>query len=551
MPPFSAGQGRAGLRPVAFALGAVVVLLLTGCQTDGGDAGSQEEATGPSGPQELTVGAAEDGYDREEPEANIAMYPLNANVFETLVRMTPTYEIEPLLAESWEFVEPNTWRFELRTDVSFHDGSPLTARDVVYSMDRIAEAGGGTLRIDGESTVAVDEHTVEITPTTQNRRLIEQLVHPENSIIKGGTKVAEEQVGTGPFEMVEYTRQEHLTVERFDDYWGDATALERIRFRFLPDPNARRLALEADDVDVALDVPGEMAPPLESAGFTIASAPVGAYEAAYLNVDEGSAHPALLDLGVRRAIGFAIDREALVQSVLEASAEAEQTMIPSRLLGDAASEIEGYTHDPDRAARLLDEAGWTEGEDRVRRKDGERLELTLVNGFPNAQAHGTVPEFLQGQLGEVGIEVEIVTTPDGAAYSDRLDSGDGHIWLEQGHQNDANPAFLPALLFWEEGIFGHTGYQPLFAPGWPEGETDRIGDGSFDRLVEEALAASTHEEVQRKTAEAMSLLIDAHAIIHPMTGIVDLYALAGHVEGFEPHPSALQIRWDDVFRTAG
>lgn len=554
---------RAHGRHVLFVIGAVLAMALAACGTDGQvtepgtapatetDAGSPDQAEGPSGSQELTVGAGEDGYDQEGPEANVGMYPTNANVFETLVRMTPDYELEPMLAESWEFVEPNTWRFQLRTDVTFHDGSPLTAQDVVHTMSRVAEAGGGTLRIDEDSTVAVDEHTVEITPTVENRRLVEQLVHPEHSIIKDGTAVADEQTGTGPFQMVEYAQQEHVIVERFEDYWGEAPALERITFRFLPDPNARRLALEAGDVDLVLEIPGEMAGPVEQTGAVLAETPVGAYEAAYLNISEDTAHPALLEADVRRAIEHAIDRQSLVDSVFEGFAEAEQTMIPSRLLGDAASEIDGHSYDPDQAAQLLDDAGWTEGDDGVRQKDGQRLGLTLVTGFPNAQVHATVPEFLQGQLAEVGIDVEIVTTPDRAGYEDRLQTGDGDIWLEQGSQNDANPAFLPALLFWEEGIFGHTSYQPLFAPGWPEGEDERAGDGTFDRLIEEALATPDHEEVQAKTAQAMSLMIDEHAIVVPLAGMIDVHAHSPRVNGFEPHPSTIHTRWDSVFLTEG
>lgn len=559
------GTGRAGI-----AAATAVLLTITACGT--GEETAEQAASpaaedsptatsptpddgdgepAPSGPQELVVGAGEDAYDREEPEANIGMYPVNGNIFETLVRMTPDYEVKPLLATEWEFVEPNTWRFHLREGVTFHDGTPLTAQDVKYSMDRIAEAGGGTIRIDKDSTEVVDDHTVEITPTEQNRRLVQQLVHPENSIIKAGTKVAEQRVGTGPFREVDYTRQQELVVERYEDYWGETATLERITFRFIPDRNARRLALEGGDVQAALELGRSEAGPVEQAGFEVATTPVGAYEAFYLNIDPERTHPALLDAKVRQAIGRAIDRQALVTQVFEGLAAQEQTMIPARLLGDAASTVQGFTHDKEEARRLLEEAGWTPGEDGVRQKDGQDLNLTLINGFPSSQVHGAVPEFLQAQLKEVGIALEIFTAPDRATYTDRLKAGDGDLWLEQGSQNDANPAFLPALLFWEEGIFGHTNYQPLFAPGWPEGEEERVGDGSFDRLVEEALATPDPAELKAKTAEAMHLLIDQHAIVIPLAGMQDVHAHAPRLHGFEAHPSTIQIRWDDAFLTAG
>ena len=105
----------------------------------------------PSG--ELTIGYTADEYRIDPPErANIGYYPLNTNIFETLVRLTPEYQIEPLLAESWEFIEPNTYRFTLRQGVTFHDGTPFTAEAVLWSMGRIAQAGGGILLIDENST---------------------------------------------------------------------------------------------------------------------------------------------------------------------------------------------------------------------------------------------------------------------------------------------------------------------------------------------------------------------------------------------------------------
>jgi ABC-type transport system substrate-binding protein len=102
-------------------------------------AGEDERATG----GELIVAATQDGYRTEPNRANVGMYPLNTNIFETLVRLTPDYQVEPMLAESWEFVEPNTWRFVLREGVTFHDGTPFTAEAVQWSMGRIAAAGGG------------------------------------------------------------------------------------------------------------------------------------------------------------------------------------------------------------------------------------------------------------------------------------------------------------------------------------------------------------------------------------------------------------------------
>ncbi len=517
-----------------------VVLLAAGCGSGGAGSGA------PSGIQQLVVGTGEDTYTLEEPEADLGFTP--HAIFEGLVRMSPDYEIKAVLATSWEFIEPNTWRFQLREGVTFHDGTPFTAEAVKYTFDRIAEAGGAQLRLGPESTKIVDKYTVEVTPIVQNRRLVEQLVHPSYSILAPGSKPGEKPVGTGPFRFVDYVPDQRLVVERNDGYWGDPAKLEKITFRFIPEANARRLALQAGDIDVMLDVPLDAVSSLESDGFVVDKPAPGVYEAMYANISGEAGYTTLQDENVRKAVALAIDRNALVEGVFAGLATNEQTMVPARLLGDAADTVQGYSYDPERAARLLEQSGWRLGGDGIRVKDGERLTLELVNGFPSSQDHGAVAEFLQAQLKNVGIDVEIITTPDAASYEERLNSFAGDLWLEQGSQNDANPAFLPALLFWQEGLFGNIGYQPVFAPGWPPDVAEpRVGDGTFDRTVVEALAAPTSRQAKQLSAEAMHLLVDELAIVIPLAGLTTPVAARAEVKGLSAHPSGGQVRYDDVF----
>jgi peptide/nickel transport system substrate-binding protein len=521
-----------------FGLSALIVALAvvaTGCSS--GREQGQQGTPQPAAEQRLVVGSLEDGYTSSPgPESDVGQYPLNANIFEGLVQMDADYGIVPVLATEWEFQAPNTWRFTLREGVQFHDGQPFNAEAVKYAFDRVAKTGGGTPGFGKRSTKVIDEYTVEVTPVFDNKRMIEQLVHPQYSIVAPGTDPADEPVGTGPFRFVSYTRQDSLVVERFDEYWGTKAELEQITFRFIPDPNARRLALEAGEVDMAIDVPREAVADLTAKGFVVETSAPGAYEAMYANISGEKGYTILQDQAVRQAIAYAIDRDALVQGVFEDLAAPEQTMIPSRLLGDAASQVEGFAYDPDQARQLLDDAGWVPGSDEIREKDGQRLSLVLVNGFPSSQTHGSVPEFLQDQLRDVGIEVEIAKTPDTASYEDRLAQGEGDLWLESGSQNDANPAFLPALLFWSVGLFGDIGYQPLFAPG-----------GEFDDLIVDALASPDAQEVKDLMGEAMHVLIDQEAVVIAMAGIFRINALSDRVQGFEPHPSGLQVSYNGVF----
>ena len=502
--------------------------LLAACGSDDKKSGGGGTKKGGS----LIVGAEEDGYPLSGDEANVGQYPLNVNIFEGLVRMDPDYGIVPVLAESWS-LSGNTWRFKLRRNVKMHNGKPFTAESVRYSFDRIAAKGGGTAGFKKGGTKIVDDYTVDVTPAFPNQRLVEQIVHPENYIAAAGTDVVKDPTGTGPFQLSDYKRQQQIVVQRFADYWGTPAVLDQITFKFLPDANARRLALESDNVQVMLGVPNAAASALKNKGFTLNVSPAGAYEAMYANIGGRKGYTLLQDKAVRQAIQYAIDREALIGGVFNGQAKAEQTMVPSRVLGAHAEKIKGYTHDPERAQQMLESAGWTAGSGGVRAKGGRPLKLQLVSGFPSAAVHTGVPEFIQDQLKKVGIEVEIVKTPDDAAYTARTATLRGDLWLERGNQNDANPSFLPALLFSEKGLFGPGDYQKMFAPG-----------GNFDTIINKSLSARGQDQVRSLVGDAMHELIDEQSIVIPLAGISQISATTDKVRGFNAQPSGLQVRYD-------
>lgn len=496
------------------------------------EAGSDEDVA-----QELTVGAEDDTYVQEGEGANVGMYPLNTNVYETLIRVTPEYDLEPMLAEDWEFVEPNTWRFHLRDDVTFHNGEPMDAEAVKEGLfDRVAADGGGTIRAGEDSAEVVDEHTIDFTPTEENMRVPEQIVHPNNSVVAPGTMPdGEELVGTGPFRFVEYASDEQISVERNPDYWGEEPALESITFRFFPEASSRMRALEAGEIDIAVEVPREEAEALESAGLEIATSEVGAYRAIYSNIHGEEPYDLLGEDAVRHAVARAINREEIVEEVLNGLATTDQTMIPPRLLGEHADLIEGFEHDPDEAIELLEDAGWEEGDDGIRERDGRRLELSLESGFGGAEVHRPVPTVLESQLAEVGIALDVNEHPDSASYQEVIETGEGDLFLEQGSQNDANPGFLPVLLFYSQGEAADAPYQSLFAPG-----------DEFDELIEPNLTSPEVDDSLEAAAEAMHVLIDEEAIVLPFAGI---YRVVGHdpaVQNFDPHPSMLNLRWSKI-----
>lgn len=489
--------------------------------------------------QELTIGASQDQYVLSGVRAGLGMYPLNVNVFETLTTLSPTYKVKPLLATKWKFIRPNTWRFFLRKGVKFQNGRPFNARAVKEGLfDRLAKIpGGSTINAGPDSTVVVNNYTVDFTPMQKNLRVPDQLVHPNDSVVAPGTDPGKDPVGTGPFRFVSYQQNEQIVVARNAHYWGAKPKLSRITFRFYPDATARRQALQAGDVDFIFDVPRPDVQSLRKKGFVIATSKVGAYEAMYANIHGKAPYDLLSDLHIRQALTYGINRKLLVSRLLNGLATTDQTFVPPSILGKYRPLVKGYPYNPAKARAILQKDGWKVGSGGIRQKNGRQLKLTIVSGFPSADVHRPIPEFLQSEFRDLGIDLTIVERPDAASYQALIGTGQGDLFLEQGNQNDANAGFLPVLLFYTAGSGASAPYQKLFAPG-----------PKFDRLIAPSLTLVNETKVRKAVAEAMHYLIDTQAVVIPLAGIYRIYGMKRTVRGFVPHPSQLMLRWDKVYR---
>ena len=250
-----------------------------------GQGAAVAQPTAQAASQELTIAAPADTY-RSDIRADLAMYPVHAQVYDTLVRMDEHFQLQPELADRWEYQGNSTWRFTLHKGVRFHDGQPVNADTLKATFDRVAQwPSGGSILVGPDSVKKVDEFTVDITSTKPNLRMPEQLTHPTYGIIAPGSDPATKPVGSGPFKFTEYVKGQRLVVDRNPDYWGPKAQLQRITFRFMPDNNTRALALRAGEVDLAYDVPREAAKDLATTpGAKIVTSPVGAYEALYVNM---------------------------------------------------------------------------------------------------------------------------------------------------------------------------------------------------------------------------------------------------------------------------
>ena len=560
---------------------------------------------------ELTVGFTSDVYVLTGNKAALGAYPLNANIFETLIGLSSTYTLQPSLALSWELIPASmsrttaagmalpspypgvdTWRFHLRPSVKFQNGAPMNATAVKVGLfDRIlgGAAAGGNIKAGGpantspaaqaESAQVVDDTctsttncTIDFTPSVENLRVPQQIVHPQYAVEAPGTVAGTtagggfQAVGTGPFSFVSYLPSSSLVVTRNPTYWGTPALLKGITFKFFPDATVRRQALQAGTVDVIYDVPRTDVALLQSSSFTVAKSQVGTYDAMYLNAapaaayTEGSGcekntgdngcHDILKDLNVRKAVNYAIDRQALVNGPLAGQATTDQTFVAPLALAPYQSTIKGFSFSLSMANSLLDASGWTGPKlsDGTRTKadpaypGGSRpLEVTIVSGFPDFESNDPMPEYIQGVLKNVGIKVDIVKTD--AAYTTRQQSGQGDMWVEQGNQNDANPAFITFVLYTGPGFASTSAYPPRFAPA---NATPPFG--TFNTDTQMTFTDPNLDSVRRETANAFADAIDNAAVLAPLAGLYRIYGMTNKVQGFVAHPAFLHLQWGGVSR---
>lgn len=503
----------------------------------GGCAGPPDAAPVPPGAagRVLSVGLGADRYLTEIPSRpDLGKYPHSAGVFDTLARLNEQFEIEPMLAESWAFTPAtNTYRFNLRKGVRFHDGAEFTAADVKDTFDRIVGAYPENYQSLGpDSVTIVNAHAVDIRPTTTNNRLVEQLVHPVWGINRQHSDPLT-PIGTGPFRFVQYARHDRFVVARYDDYWNPArrARVDRITFRFVPDPQARVLALRAGELDLIADVAPSVAEELEHGGLRAARSSIGAADALSFNIHGRAPYGLGTDPVIREAIGLALNRSPLVRSAWRDSADVSTTWIPPQVLGEHHSAVTGPAFDPARAARLLDAAGWHVGADGIRRSGGRRLSLVYLVAFPTTE-HQRSPELIQDQLRSAGIEARIELMPDAAVSSARRRNGEFDLLQTVVNQNEGYPCFLPDLIYYSRSKSASNRW---VSPG-----------GETDHAIEACRSAPDLATARRNSAEAIHQLVDIERVVVPIAGLRRVWVTQPFVHDFPPHPSDTNQRWETV-----
>ncbi|NPV54456.1 MAG: hypothetical protein HPY71_13225 [Firmicutes bacterium] len=355
------------------------------------------------------------------------------HISETLVEFDEEKNIVvPKLAVSWQ-VSPDgkSITFKLRKGVKFHDGTPFNADAVVFSIMRIYDKNHpyhntGTFTyasyVPIEKVEKIDEYTVKVTATRPDPILLWRMtmeptyIQSPTAIKKWGKDYTNHAVGTGPYKLVEFDKDVKIVLERFEDYWGPKPSIKRLVFKINPDDQSKVADLLAGNVDVITRPPADQIPILRATpGIKVDIFPLRWLGYLAINVTR----PPLDDVRVRQALSYAFDRKALEEINKGTSLACYYPWFKGAY--GFEPNVKQYTYNPDKARKLLEEAGWTLPKGRtIREKKGKALEIRLVQAGALYGPEAAIPELFQSNMRDVGINVKIVRIDPGVFFDPKV-----------------------------------------------------------------------------------------------------------------------------------
>ncbi len=432
-------------------------------------------------------------------------------VYEPLVKYQSDGSVAPWLARSWEVSrDKRTYTFHLRNDVTFSNGEPFDAAAVVANFEAVLDhpAPHAWLELVNqiEHVRALSDDTVELTlaepyyPALQDLTLPRpfRFVAPSQLDDSAGGVLA--PIGTGPWVLDETRLGEFDRFAQNEHYWGQTPDFDEIDVRVIPDPNTRAIALQTGSIDLIYGAEGPVSPDTfqrlaDSGRYTTAlSEP-----AETLMLALNSQHGATRERAVRQAINHAVDKAGIVESVFYNTQHAADSLFaPSVPYADV--DLAPYEFDRERAAELLDEAGWTM--DRgVRTKEGEPLLIDLVFVGNDAVAK-SMAEIIQAELGQVGIQIRLIGEEESSVYARQRDGRFGMIFNRTWGAPFDPHAFISAMR-----VPAHADYQAQL--GLPD-------KAEIDALIKEILV-STDEQNRQALFETLLTRLHEAAIYLPLT----------------------------------
>ena len=399
--------------------------------------------------------------------------------------MKPTSDgdLPPAIAESYTLSDDQkTYTFTLRQGVKFHNGETVTADDVVYSIQRCADATAGEPLVPAfkaiESVEKVDDQTVAITLKAPDNEFLAYLT---TAILPADYDQQDTApVGTGPFKFVSWELGGDVVLEAFEDYWGGAPAVKRVIFRTIPEALNRTIGLETGEVDLAYDLGiTDLESLADNASVTTLTSPSTTVWYVGMNVQKAPFD----NEKVRQAVAYALDPQGYIDLVFSGEATpANYTMLPPSVDG-YVSDCSDYSCNVEKAKELLAEAGYPAG-----------FSTTLWCSDTQVLRDSAV--VIQAQLRQVGINAEVKTLESGQFQSE---TGNGAHDMFIMSKTSIDPDSMLRSMYHTEAL-GPSGNRCF----WTTPEVDALIDEASTTDTEHAM--ELYAEIQSKVAEAAPLV---------------------------------------------
>ncbi|MEJ8543696.1 ABC transporter substrate-binding protein [Brevibacillus borstelensis] len=371
----------------------------------------------PSGKKETTQPAAQNGekvltiasgsdivtFDIHD-HNNTSTEAVHVNMFDYLVRKDAQQKVQPDLAAEWETVNDTTWRFKLREGVKFHNGDEFTAEDVKFTLERVATDNklleyGNYKQI--KEVKVIDPHTIEIITHAPEPVLLNRLSRLGSGILpskyikeKGWDEFLKNPVGTGPYKLEKWVRDDRLTLVKNDEYFGEKPKWDKVVFRSIPEDATRVAELLTGGVDIAVNIPpSDLQRVKDNDGTDTKQGPTQRVMQLTLRLTPGTVTE---NPKVREAIDLAIDKQAIVDNILAGGGVPTRTRVTPGNFGTNLDLYSKTLYDPEKAKQLLAEAGYANG-----------LELTLNATSGRYLKDKETAELIQAMLAEVGINAKL------------------------------------------------------------------------------------------------------------------------------------------------
>jgi peptide/nickel transport system substrate-binding protein len=503
-------------------------------------------AFGPAQAQEvLTIGVRSEASSLDPHWTQLsADLQVQEHIFEHLVDLDSASQPVPGLAVSWAPIDETTWEFKLREGVSWHDGEPFNADDVIFSFDRLRAGIDGApaspafqLAKGGKQWTRVDDLTVHITTEGPYPTMAEDLAMlpiVAEHVARGATASVDfnsgaAAIGTGPFMFEEYSPGNRITVRRNPNWWGGDPGWDRVVFRPVGEESARLAALLNGDVDIIDYPPTVDLPQLETnPDFTVSTVasdrliymiPSYRHREEFVTDNDGNVmmpNP-LRDWRVRKALSLAIDRGAIRDRIMGGASLPTRNIVPPGFFGHV-DELEADPYDPDQARALLELAGYG---------DGFRMTIHGPNDryINDARIIEAVAQFWS----RIGITTEVDTMPRNIFFSDLIRGG------ADSFPGFDSPKFSMALTGWGtvagEATYTVSGILETYnaATGGGNGNFGRYSNPAIDARSVRAKQTIDREARLALLQEATRMGMEDYALI-PLHFQVNKWAMTAALE---------------------